>query len=473
VRPRTIVRIGLAAAAIAGGLAIPPGSRAAATAPTTYAADLVSTRAIGVAMNGSGDVVGRAETAPTCDGCPPGEEAVVWRANGDRFVLPSLAGRPTVEVRGINASRWVAGSASNSEVSPHAVAWKPGRAGYKAIDLGVLPNTTISTAAGIDDSRRVVGYSTTETFPPTGAPFMWTKDGGMVDLAAQGFPNETPLAISPGGTVAVPTSWYRLGDPASVTPLASPPQGFLTPGNFPRAINDAGDQVAFLRSTSTHLLYLFRYHHEGTWQQLSSLGAGVFGMGGINNAEDVTATIGQLGLIAYGPAGLSQNLADFLSPAYANAEVTTGGPINDAGQILAEVMIGQSTRLMRLVPVQPCASSCTKVSKLNMVGEFIPDPGDPDACTPNASNHVEATVTVTDENGTPLPGVDVTGHFLDDYWLDKAVAGTTNSKGRIRFIHDGPACVGAVAFLVDGAAGTGRTFDRTTGIVTNWVIPLP
>jgi hypothetical protein len=108
-----------------------------------------------------------------------------------------------------------------------------------------------------------------------------------------------------------------------------------------------------------------------------------------------------------------------------------------------------------------------------MVGEFISDPEDPDGCTPNASNHVEAKVTVTDEAGERLEGVRVTGHFLDDYWLDRAVAGTTNSKGKVRFVHDGPACVGAVAFLVDGAAATDRTFDRTTGILTDWVIPLP
>jgi hypothetical protein len=196
-------------------------------------------------------------------------------------------------------------------------------------------------------------------------------------------------------------------------------------------------------------------------------------VGGINTAEDVTATIGKTGVIAYGPDGLAESLADSLSPAYGGAEVSRGGPITDGGQILAKVMIGRSARLMRLVAAEPCGTSCTVVSRLKMVGEFISDPEDPDACTPNASNHVEATVTVTDEAGERLQGVRVTGHFLDDYWLDRAVAGKTNSKGRVRFVHDGPACVGAVAFLVDGAAATGRTFDRTTGTLTNWVIPLP
>jgi hypothetical protein len=67
--------------------------------------------------------------------------------------------------------------------------------------------------------------------------------------------------------------------------------------------------------------------------------------------------------------------------------------------------------------------------------------------------------------------VKVTGHFLDDYWLDQAVTGRTTPRGTIRFVHDGPACVGAVAFLVTRARMPARTFDRTTGKLADWVIP--
>jgi hypothetical protein len=69
-----------------------------------------------------------------------------------------------------------------------------------------------------------------------------------------------------------------------------------------------------------------------------------------------------------------------------------------------------------------------------------------------------------------LRGVRVTG-FLDDYWLDQQVAGRTTPKGTIRFVHDGPACVGAVAFLVARAAMSGRVFDRTIGVLADYVIP--
>ena len=46
---------------------------------------------------------------------------------------------------------------------------------YVAIDLGNLPGKTISTATGIDDLGRVVGWSTTQNFPPSGAPFCGPK----------------------------------------------------------------------------------------------------------------------------------------------------------------------------------------------------------------------------------------------------------------------------------------------------------
>ena len=68
----------------------------------------------------------------------------------------------------------------------------------------------------------------------------------------------------------------------------------------------------------------------------------------------------------------------------------------------------------------------------------------------------------------------ITGHFFDDYWLDQRVVGKTNAGGQVRFKHQGPACVGAIAFLAtDAGTRTGRTFDRTTGVLTNYVIPLP
>lgn len=304
---------------------------------------------------------------------------------------------------------------------------------------------------------------------------MWTEAGGQANLSTQGFPNEWPLAISPGGAVATPGHWYRLGNPGSVTALASPPPGFSGPGNYPAAINDAGDQVRFQISTSSGFFpYLFRYNHAGTWQQIWFSPAGNLapsGVGSINAAGDITATVGGVGRVAYGPAGLGKALKGKLSPAYGGNDVTSGGPINNSGQILTHVIIGRSHRLVRLVAAEACGTGCIRVASIQMLGKMTGFPRG--QCTSKASDYVTATLTLTDEKGNALSGATVTGRFLDDYYLDEPVTGTTSRKGMVTFTHTGPACVGAIAILVDDVEKTGGVLDRTTGTLTNYVIPLP
>ena len=195
--------------------------------------------------------------------------------------------------------------------------------------------------------------------------------------------------------------------------MAPQPKGFYPPGSAAAAINDAGDQARFLITTSgEHLGYLFRYHHEGVWQQIGFTGNGPmmypYSNGSINisPAKDVTATDHPVreGVVAYGPDGLEQGLTNLLSPAYQGAEVTVGGPMNSAGQILAQVMIGRSPRLMRLVPAQACATVCMKVNTLQITGEFIDDPNDPGHCTPDAQGPCgRGPASYQLQLGTPLP----------------------------------------------------------------------
>jgi hypothetical protein len=136
-------------------------------------------------------------------------------------------------------------------------------------------------------------------------------------------------------------------------------------------------------------------------------------------------------------------------------------------------MIGGSFRLMRLVPASPCGANCIRVSQVQMTGRFVQDPAHPGQCAPGgpAHNLVEARITVADESGTRLAGVRVVGRFLDDYWTNAPVSGITDAQGMVRFTHKGLCGVGAVAFLVDHAMLNARQFDRTTGVVTNFVIP--
>jgi hypothetical protein len=443
-----------------------------------YAADFVATAANGLAMNDSGDVMGTSRQDTGCGPfCLPPEDVVVWRG-GTRIVLPKLPGFADIHARGMNNQGWVAGFAGFPGTTTRAVVWKPNGNAYEIIDLGVLPGTASSEAIGIDNLGRVVGWSRSLGFPPQGAPFMWTEADGMVDLSQLGFPVEAPLAMSPGGTVTTPGFWYRLDDPTSVTELPPAPPGFAR-GTYPTAINDAGDQACFLvRTAGQRPVYLYRFHHEGTWQQLSPIGTGnlaIYGVGSINDARDVTATVLSSAVVAPGPNGLAQPLEGLLSPAYKGATIGRGGPMNASGTILARVMIGRSERLMKLVPAGGCGANCVEVGKLAMRGKFVQDPNDPGSCAPdgNAFNLSQAKVTITDENGVKLGGAQVSGRFLDDYWTDKPMSGTTDAQGLVTFSHKGHCGVGAVAFLVDRVTKAQRVFDRTVGVVTSWVIPAP
>ncbi len=233
----------------------------------------------------------------------------------------------------------------------------------------------------------------------------------------------------------------------------------------------------FLVSTSSqNLRYLFRFHHEGTWQQISFTGQGnlsKYGVGSINLAGDVTATVLGNGVIAHGPDGTTQPLIGLLSPAYQAGSITLGGPINSEGQILSQFIIGQSQRLVRLTPTEGCTTGCIQVSSLVVKAKFIEDPNDPDHCTQdgNAYNEASVNLTITSETGTKLRGVVVSGRFLDDYWTNAPVAGRTNRRGVVSFSQTGPCGVGAIAFLVDNAIKGPLAFDRTVGILTGWEIP--
>jgi len=434
---------------------------------STYVVDLVATAAFGAAMNDAGDVTGTSYPDPGCgSSCLPPLETVVWKG-GQRIVLPGVPGLSGTTTTDINNLGWISGFGGLLGFG-HAAAWKPDGSTYTPIDMGLLPGTHDSIAIGIDDNNRAVGYASTSSGFQT--PFMWTETGGMVNLVTQGFPGETPLGISPGGTVATVGHWYHLGDPGSVITLTSPPSGFLLE-NSTVAINDAGDQARFLVTASgENLDYPFRYHN-GAWQQISFIPTGhlsSYGVGSINDAQDITATVQSTGMIAAGPSGSLQDLAELVSPAYAGSALTITGPMNASGQILARMIIGQSgQRLVKLVPAQPCTSNCIQVTSIQMKGKG------PAFCD-QGSAQAQAKLTVKSEAGVPLSGVKVTGHFFDDYWLDETVVGKTNSNGQVAFKHVGPPCVGAIAFLVTNAEATpARTFDRTKGILTNYVIPLP
>ena len=166
--------VSVLASALAVAFVVPAAGlesgREAGEVAGVYVADFVATAATGAAMNDLGDVAGTSYPDPGCGPfCLPPLETVVWRG-GNRIVLPALPGFTGIYVRSINNQGWVAGFAGFPGTTTRAVVWKPNGTGYQIVNLGVLPGTTTSEAVGIDDQGRVVGWSTTGSFPPTGAP---------------------------------------------------------------------------------------------------------------------------------------------------------------------------------------------------------------------------------------------------------------------------------------------------------------
>lgn len=475
------------AQALATGAA--PDAQALSQVAPMYALDFVATAATGWDMNDAGDVVGRSHTDTGCGPfCLPPEEIVVWRG-GQRIVLPLVAG---YEMSAqfplfINNQGLIGGMVGIPGAGTHAAAWIPADfqaqwippgPGYIARDLGVLPGMSDAEVRGLDELGRMVGWSKLGgAIPSDAAPFMWSQASGWVNLRTLGYPNEMPAAMSPGGKVATTNSWYQLGDPASAKALAPLPRGYVGVGSNGSAINDAGDQAHFLVSiNSQNLVYPFRLSNGGTWQMLSTFGTGRLssaGMGSINAAQDVTFTAGSAGMVAAGPDGPGQGLTPLLSPAYAGASVGVGGPINAAGQILTQVMIGRSQRLMKMTPVSACGADCLVSSSLAMSAQFVEDRRYPGSCFQGGTmyNLSSATVTITSEAGAPLANVQVSGRFMDDYWTNHPVTGTTNAAGVVSWTYQGPCGVGAIAFLVENAALGTRSFDRSRGTLANDVIP--
>ena len=465
--------------------AIPPAQGAAVLADSLvapmYAVDFVAPAARGADLNDDGDVVGKSYADPGCGPfCLPPEDAVVWKG-GQRIVLPTV---PGVDASSqyplfINKLGTIAGVTGTIGSSTRAAVWKPDASGYGVRDLGVFPGTSSVDIFGLDDQDRLVGWATLGgAVPSIALPFMWSQAKGMQDLAALGYPNERPAAMSPGGKVVTWGSWYQLGDPAHVVPLPPPPLGYLLPGANGSAINDNGDSAHFLASvTSTqNFVYAFRLSAHGSWQQISGPTGPLSGsgMGSISAGQDVSFTALGTGMVAAGPAGAGEPLGNRLSPAYPGATVVEAGSMNASGQILAQVVIGRSRRLVKLAPTTACASDCVVSRALTVTAQFVQDSALPGSCVQGGKMYNLSTVSAmfTSETSAPLANVLVSGRFLDDYWTNRQVTGTTDASGVVTWTQKGPCGVGAIAFLVEHAALGTRIFDRTVGTLSGSAVPV-
>ena len=114
------------------------------------------------------------------------------------------------------------------------------------------------------------------------------------------------------------------------------------------------------------------------------------------------------------------------------------------------------------------------MSKLLVSAKFHQDPNDPGHCTPGNKkeyNLVQARATVTSETGARLSGVLVSGRFMDEYWTNALVSGTTNAQGVVQFNFKGPCGVGTEAFIVENATKAPLVFDKTVGVLAGSALP--
>jgi len=452
-------------ATVCSGIAV-----ASEAVPLFYIVDYLATSGEVVDINEAGQVIGERNID---EGCDPNcvivpSEPGVWDDRG--FTpLPMKLDWSWVILEGISNDGWVVGTAYLFD-DIRGIVWKPNGPGYDIVEIGNLPDTEFSTVTGIDDQNRVVGFNE-RWFPAEFKSFVWTEEGGLVDLSTLGFPDSTPMAISNAGTVAYISGWYELDVPGVVHTNTSPPPGWAGPGPYV-AINDFGDQVRLVTDGHEPVYYPFRYSSTGEWQYLGAAGAETSTYASsITNHLDATYTLTNSGWVAEGLTGEGQDLGERLPASYGDASGYDAGPLNESGQMAARLSIGKAPRVVRLVPAERCLTDCIQVEVARFRSRFVDDPSDPGRCVGTAHTRSLALVSVTDENGSPLAGVEVTGHFLTEYRHDGEVTGTTDASGRLRLTYSSAPCTGAMTFLVSDAELSGSTFDRTAGLLMQWVLP--
>jgi len=156
---------------------------------------------IGAGVNNRGQIVGWAENTVHDPTCVSGGglvqvlqfEAVIWEMHEGHWKvrqLPAFPGDPDAAATAINDAGQVVGISGLCSVAIggysaiHAVLWEDG----KPIDLGNLGGHGWNTPGAINNHGVVAGFANQPTDLATGSlaflpeAFIWTKEGGMVDL---------------------------------------------------------------------------------------------------------------------------------------------------------------------------------------------------------------------------------------------------------------------------------------------------
>ena len=122
-----------------------------------------------MAISSRGDVAGVVRLAH-------GALPVLWPSGQSARLLPVLAGHVSGEASSVNARGEVVGFSAQGSGKRRATAWP---ASGEAIDIGTLPGGDFSQALDINNQGDIVGASNSSIGLRA---FLWTGNGGMVDL---------------------------------------------------------------------------------------------------------------------------------------------------------------------------------------------------------------------------------------------------------------------------------------------------
>ncbi len=462
------VTLGLALGAAGAGPA------AAATPPAPqYAVRLLPVPfATDTDMSSAGHVAGVGYAKP---GNAATSQPFVWSPAGGMVGLTLPAGSSAPTVAGVNSDGWVVGTVQAGTTGWQALVWRPSGSGYAAQTIPAPAGLTGFDPVGIDDTGRVLGSAGV-----TGTPFrraaLWSAAGGSVDLATLGYPADQPVAVSRSGWVTTATTAYRLGDPASVSPLPPLPAPWVAPRA--QGIADDGDRfVLGLYPSSQYLAMLFRLDAQTStrtplWN--AAVATPFNGIADVNALGDAVGFIAQGATVSWAPGDLATGLTPYLAGGYAarpgdafpGLGFTAATGISDSRDLLATAITGNNAgRLVRLTPTAPCTSGqCLRVVALTVTGAT------PSRCVPGATSTATGTATVTDQTGAPVRGASVSVGLLTGASTVYTTV-LTDRQGVAKFSGKLGTCEGTVTALVDDVTRTGASFDRTVGTLVRSVLP--
>ena len=310
--------------------------------------------------------------------------------NGVQENLGVLPGGITSKGHAINNLGEVAGHSTYTDSGSihHATLFRNGT----KTDLGSLPNAgNYSTAAGINDSTEIVGYSGFDADTSNTRAFIWDASGGLRNLGTLGGGFAKAFSINNAGQVT--------GHASTTTPNSHVafiwdevngmrPIGTIAGNTSTGRLINANGHVA---GTSTINDFDNRQHaffYNGTSiLDLGSLGGEDFysdrsSANGINIHDHVVGSTylpyegGALYLVAFiYRDGQMQNLEALLDASGAGYRLGGASGINDAGQITSTASRGPSndTRAVLLTPVPQVNAATGTAGVITLQGRAQPN----------------------------------------------------------------------------------------------------